>query len=119
MLSLSGIPIPDHLDGIDLNPLLTGADPLHQHNELFWDTKVECAVRQGQWKLLITRKIPNQRLQIVETPIGEFLYDLSKDPGELNDLSNEYQAVFEKLKSALEEWQSVVNQESATYNTAD
>ena len=119
MLSLSGIPIPDHLDGMDLNPLLTGADPLHQHKTLFWDTKAECAVRQGHWKLLISREIPNQRLQIVETPIGEFLYDLSKDPGELNDLSNEYQAVFQKLKSALEEWQSVVNQESAIYHTAD
>ena len=111
ILGLSGIPIPEHLDGIDLTPLLTGKDPSLEHNRLCWDTKAECAVRSGQWKLLITKEIPNQRLQIVETPIGEFLYDLSRDPGEMNDLSNDYPEVVEQLKSMLEKWQSAVNQD--------
>jgi arylsulfatase A-like enzyme len=114
ILGLSGIPIPGHLDGIDLNPLLTGKNTSLQHQRLFWDTQAECSVRSGNWKLLITKRIPNQRLQIVETPIGEFLYDLSLDPGEMKDLSNEYQDVVEQLKSMLEEWQSDVNHVGAS-----
>ena len=111
ILKLVGAQVPDYLDGIDLNPLLTGVDPLLQHSKLFWDTKAECAVRNGKWKLLITKKVPNPRLQIVETPLGEFLYDLSNDPGEMRDLSKEYPEVVENLKSNLEKWQSDVNQE--------
>ncbi len=74
---------------------------------LFWDTKAECAVRNEKWKLLITKEIPNPRLQIVETPIGKFLYDLSNDPGEMKDLSNEYPEVVENLKLILKEWTDI------------
>ena len=117
ILRLVGIPIPAHLDGIDLNPLLSGKDPSLQHNRLCWDTKAECAVRSGQWKLLITKEIPNQRLQIVDTPIGEFLYDLSIDPGEMLDLSKEHPEIFKQLKSKLKEWQSDVNHDHEAYSS--
>ncbi|HBN26397.1 MAG TPA: hypothetical protein DD405_02885, partial [Desulfobacteraceae bacterium] len=119
ILKLVGAPVPDHLDGLDLNPMLTGEDLNLQHSKLFWDTKAECAVRNGKWKLLITKENPNPRLQIVETPTGEFLYDLSNDPGEIKDLSNEYPEVVERLKSKLKEWQSDVNQDQEAISYSD
>ena len=119
ILKLVGAPEPEHLDGLNLNPMLTGEDPNLRHNKLFWDTKAECAVRNGKWKLLITKEIPNPRLQIVETPTGEFLFDLSNDPGENKDLSNEYPEVFENLKQILKEWQLDINQDQEAISDSD
>ena len=109
LCSLAGAPIPKHLDGIDLTPLLSGKNPSLRDDVVYWDTGVEQAVRQGKWKLLVTKKVPNERLQIVDTPLGEFLFDLEKDPGETRDLAKVHPKRVEELRELLRNWQQNVS----------
>ena len=73
---------------------------------LFWDTKSEQAVREGKWKLLVTRKSPNPRLQIQDTPKGTFLFDLSTDPGETTNLVKKHPEIVRRLTTNLQTWQA-------------
>ena len=75
---------------------------------LFWDTKSEQAVREGKWKLLITRKSPNPRLQIQDTPKGTFLFDLSTDPGETTNLAKKHPDIVRRITTSLRTWQAEV-----------
>ena len=65
------------LEGIDLLPILSGAAP-ERPRTLFWRNSAagstQHAVRQGDWKLLL------------DGP-QEFLFNLSDDVGERNDLA--------------------------------
>lgn len=102
--TITDTPIPIHLDGKDLSPLLSGAENSLKRDCLFWDTKVEQAVRKGKWKLLVTKKPPNPKLQIVDTPIGEFLFNLETDPGESENLIKQHPETAKELKQALQKW---------------
>jgi arylsulfatase A-like enzyme len=91
------------LEGIDLLPLLQGtAPPLAR--TLFWRIVVPArqqhAVRSGNWKLLVDG---GQQL----------LFDLSRDPGERNDLAAQHPDVVRKLKAELDLWQRDVDREAA------
>ena len=81
-----------------------GAENSLKRDCLFWDTKVEQAVRKGKWKLLVTKKPPNPKLQIVDTPIGEFLFNLETDPGESENLIKQHPETAKELKQALQKW---------------
>ena len=106
--SLTETPTPEGLDGLDIFPLLTGSRQSPGSRSLFWDTKAERSVRKGKWKLLITERTPNPRLQIVNTPKGMFLYDLERDPGETVDRLSEQPEIAEDLGLALKNWQTSV-----------
>jgi arylsulfatase A-like enzyme len=84
-------------DGIDLTPALTGARGAVPR-ELFWrisQRRKQKAVRRGDWKYL-------------QKDEGEFLYDLSADPGEKRDLKAAHPAVLLQLKSRLAAWEREV-----------
>ena len=108
---ISGSKVPKNIDGIGLSSLLTGIDTTKQHEVLYWDTGLEMAIRQENLKLLITKEIPNWRLQIVETPIGEFLFDLEKDPGEERDVRDDPETK-QKLRSLLFGWKKSMMMDS-------
>jgi arylsulfatase A-like enzyme len=99
-----GIEIPANIDGIDLNPLLSGNDKDLQHDTLFWDTGHETAVRVGKWKYRMANDDSNAKYEMVEIELGEFLYDLEKDPGEITNLADQFPDVFHNLKSAHDRW---------------
>ena len=61
---------------------------------LFQETKQK-AIRNGNWKYLQTEK-------------GEFLFNLTGDPGEKNDLKATYPSIFIKLKKKYIEWEKGV-----------
>lgn len=65
------------IDGLDILPLATGegADTWSRET-LFWQSGYYRAVRHGDWKLQVSEK-PNKR----------WLYDLSQDPTEHNNLA--------------------------------
>jgi arylsulfatase A-like enzyme len=90
------------LEGINLLPLLKGAAPLSR--TLFWriatTERQQRAVRSGEWKVLIDG---GQQL----------LFDLSRDPGERNDLAAQHPDVVRKLKAELDEWERDVGGEAA------
>ncbi|MDD7983534.1 sulfatase-like hydrolase/transferase [Lentisphaera marina] len=105
--SLVNAKTPPHLDGINLLPILSN-EVKFKNRSLFWDTKLQQAMRKGKWKYLKTNKTPNKRLQITETPRGEFLYDLELDPGEKNNLISKYPEVALELKKHLENWRNEI-----------
>lgn len=99
ILAATGAPIPiDYkLDGINVLPSLSGRSPVVER-ELFWRIKrprEQRAVRSGRWKL-------------VQDGRDFYLFDLSQDPGERNDLTAEHPELVRKLNAALDEWEKDV-----------
>lgn len=85
------------LDGIDLMPVLTGK---HKNTDrtLYWRTFQRTkhkAVRDGKWKYLKDEK-------------GEYLFDLTVDQAEKNDVKLKEKKRFEKMKVKLADWEKTV-----------
>jgi arylsulfatase A-like enzyme len=77
----------EETDGISFLPVLTGrAAEQREHNYLYWEFPGgggQYAVRKGEWK--------GVRRNIKRNPHARWeVYNLDNDPGELNDLSEEY-----------------------------
>ncbi|HTU26413.1 MAG TPA: sulfatase-like hydrolase/transferase, partial [Pirellulales bacterium] len=51
-LTAAGMVIPDHRDGVDLLPYLSGKNDQPPHAALYWRFGPQKAVRQGNWKLV-------------------------------------------------------------------
>jgi arylsulfatase A-like enzyme len=85
------------LDGIDMMPVCTGkSKPVSR--TFYWqrvERNPQKAIRDGDWKYLQDQK-------------GEYLFDLSKDPEEKNDLKEKEKTVFEKLKKKYTEWEKTI-----------
>jgi arylsulfatase A-like enzyme len=94
-LAAAGAPVPagTKLDGVNLLPFLTGAQPGTPHDILFWKNAEHGAVRQGDWKLVLSPWPP--KLQ---------LFNLADDIGEKNDLAAEKPELAEKLHKAWLDW---------------
>jgi arylsulfatase A-like enzyme len=85
------------LDGIDLIPVCTGKRKTFDR-VFYWrvtQRNQQKAIRDGKWKYLQDEK-------------GEYLFDLSQDPGEKNDLRQTEARVFEKLKHKFFDWEKTV-----------
>ncbi|MFZ9936328.1 MAG: sulfatase [Luteolibacter sp.] len=89
--AMAGIDRPDSLDGLDLLPMLTQRNPLPERR-LFWRFWSQCAVREGDWKLL---KLGSRK---------SFLFNLAKDPGEKHDLIGEHPEIAERIGKHLTDW---------------
>jgi arylsulfatase A-like enzyme len=77
-------------DGIDLMPVLTGADPndLDKRPPLVWRKEHYYAVRDGQYML-----------QVSQYPKKIWLYDLERDPTERINLADQMPDVVARLKA--------------------
>jgi arylsulfatase A-like enzyme len=104
ILQTAGITVPTHIDGQDLTPLLSGAEPQLSHDILFWDTGHEVAVRQGKWKFRFAKDDKYAKKALLKLELGEFLYDLDADPGEQNNLAKSHPQVVTRLKVKYQEW---------------
>jgi arylsulfatase A-like enzyme len=88
------------LDGIDLMPILTGKKPVLDR-ELYWRTfqihenTKHKAMRMGNWKYLQDEK-------------GEYLFNLSLDPQEKNDLKAKEDKKFKTMKLKFTNWEKTV-----------
>jgi arylsulfatase A-like enzyme len=85
------------LDGIDLMPVCTGKNKAFART-FFWrvfQRNQQKAIRDGNWKYLQDEK-------------GEYLFDLSVDVSEKNDLKEKNKDVFERLKQKYSEWEKTV-----------
>ena len=99
ILAASGAAIPagHKLDGLDLLPSLSGRSPVVER-EIFWRIKRpfdQRAVRSGRWKL-------------VQEGRNFFLFDITADPGERNDLTAGHPEIVRKLNRALASWEKEV-----------
>lgn len=104
---LSGHLVPDWADGLSLAPELLGL-PQEEHEYLYWEFPIRSsryptavAVRMGKWKGI--------RLGVDEEGKAPLeLYDLSKDPGEENNVAAGRWWVARKIARIMEEahWES-------------
>jgi arylsulfatase A-like enzyme len=91
----AGIGLPDalSLDGVNLIPHLTGENTASPHRTLFWSNGPNKAIRMGQWKM-------------IKSGDNAWLFDLSRDIGETNNLAKKKPDVLGILQGALDEWLS-------------
>ena len=86
------------LDGIDLLPVLTGKQKEFERT-LYWrifQRRQHCAIRDGNWKWL---KDENGE---------EYLFDLSIDPSEKNNVKEKFAGTFIGLKNKFSAWEKTV-----------
>ncbi|MDP4262857.1 MAG: sulfatase [Bacteroidota bacterium] len=85
------------LDGVDLMPVCLGKKKSFSRT-FYWrvfQRSRQKAIREGNWKYLKDEK-------------GEYLFDVSNDPGEKKDLKEKQKQVFERLKQKYSEWEKTV-----------
>lgn len=93
-----GAETPAGIDGISFLPELLGKKQ-KEHDYLYWEFHEQggkAAVRKGDWKAI--RLNADQGIQ---EPIE--LYDLSNDPGEMNDLSGSNPAIVKQMIDLMKE----------------
>jgi len=91
----AGIELPAEieLDGVDLIPYLTGKNSVAPHESLFWSNGPNIAVRHGNWKL-------------VKSHDHVWLFDLSEDLGETNNLAKSRPEIVDQLEQAYRGWRA-------------
>jgi arylsulfatase A-like enzyme len=98
IVAACGAVVPAGFDGIDILPIISGAEPLVDR-QLFWrivrPDRLQKATRSGKWKLLVDGR------QLL-------LFDLVNDAGEQRDLAARYPEVVRRLKGSLAEWENEV-----------
>jgi len=78
-------------DGVDLVPYLNGSRKDRPHDALFWRNGPNWAARQGDWKLFAGG--------------GHYwLYDLSKDKGEMENVADKRPEIVSRIHAAYAEW---------------
>lgn len=107
MLAAAGATPGSALDGMDLLPHLRGNVGPTERTAFWRSTRwgLQHAVRQGNWKYLRMDK-PRPRSSRPET--GEFLFDLSRDPQERQNVAGSQPEVLERLRRLYAEWESGV-----------
>src|SRR4029079_2449567 len=106
ILAATGTTVPPAArpDGINLLPMLDGRSPLVERTLFFRFTignVKQVAVRQGSWKLLADGA-------------KRYVFDLSKDLGERNDLTSQRQDVARRLRPLIAAWETDVDAEAKT-----
>lgn len=84
---------PKPLDGVSLLPFLKGRKKGNPHKTLYWRKMDSRAVRSGDYKLIVTRGVDS------------VLYNLRKDPEEMDNLIRTEPKTYRKLAAELDKWE--------------
>jgi len=80
------------LRGESLQPVFTGQS-VEEERTLYWEHEGNQALRKGKWKIVTSA--PDKQWQ---------LFDMEKDPTELQDVSNEYEDITKTLSTDYKSW---------------
>jgi arylsulfatase A-like enzyme len=110
ILAATSTPVPPAArpEGINLLPMLDGRSPVVERTLFFrfgTGAARQLAVRQGSLKLLVDGA-------------RRFVFDLSKDVGERNDLANQRQDVAQRLRPLIAAWEADVDAEAKTNSSS-
>ena len=97
------------LDGIDIMPIILGKD-WAVDRELYWrifQRKQHKAIRWGRWKYLEDEKK------------NEYLFDITADPKEENNLKEKFPAVLQQLKNKYAVWEKKMLKPIPLANTSE
>jgi arylsulfatase A-like enzyme len=91
-LAAAGAKLPEgkSIDGVNLLPFLKGQRTDAPHRQIFWRTDTYLAMREGDWKL-----------QVMQRPKQDLLYNLATDPGEKTNLAGLQGARLAAMKADL------------------
>ena len=89
---------PRKLDGVDLQPYLSGKRSDAIHPALFWQRENIAAVRDGNWKLIRVR----------DQGIG--LFNLGKKPTENDNLASSHPERVDTMSKMLDQWLSEMSE---------
>lgn len=92
--AVAGIPNPEHCEGENLLPLLSGEKMTDPDKAYFWNTHGSEAVRWKQWRLVQFRDG------------GWRLYDIEADPAEKNNIADQHPEIAAKLEQRYSDWLS-------------
>jgi arylsulfatase A-like enzyme len=82
------------VDGVDLTPYVTGRNPGRPHEVLYWRYGPQWAIRQGDFKLVVSRGGSGR----------PELYNLAEDIGESRDLAAVQPAKVKELQALWDRW---------------
>lgn len=92
--AVAGIEPPEHLDGENLLPLLSGEKVTDPDKAYFWNTHGSEIVRWKEWRLVQFRDG------------GWRLYDIEEDPGETRNLADRHPEIAAQLEARYTDWLS-------------
>ncbi len=92
-VAVAGLPGSPALDGVNLIPYLTGEKEGAPHEVLYWRFWEQTAIRMGNWKFL-------------KAGPREFLFDLSAEQPEKENLIGQYPDKASELRAKLGDWAS-------------
>jgi arylsulfatase A-like enzyme len=90
-VAVAGLPASPALDGVNLIPYLTGEAEGAPHAVLYWRFWEQTAIRMGDWKFL-------------KAGPREFLFDLSAEQLEKENLIDQHPDKASELRAKLGEW---------------
>lgn len=92
----AGLEVPKDrlIDGVNLLPFATGKAKGVAHEALFWRTDTYRVMRNSDWKL-----------QVSENPKKDWLFKISADPTERNNLADKEPAQLASMKAQLAAWE--------------
>jgi len=92
--AVAGIPLPEHCEGENLLPLLSGKQVTDPDKVYCWNTHGSEALRWQQWRLVRFREGPWR------------LYDIEADPAETRNLADRYPEIAARLQQRYTDWLS-------------
>ncbi|MBT3482074.1 MAG: sulfatase-like hydrolase/transferase [Opitutales bacterium] len=120
LIEAAGLQVPEGqpTDGVDLLPFIQGENKTKPHEWLCWQNRSwlpkteggfvvptrkvhNSAIRKGNWKLVRL----NEKLESGDRPSPWHLYNLAKDIGEQNDISEKHGEIVKELSSLFDNWQ--------------
>jgi hypothetical protein len=113
---MAGLAVPDNLDGKSLVAKLIQNVPINVERPLFFYRSGQLrSMRKGKWKMHVPHKFVSMTDESGAIPgsgghpgrygpgeIGTALYDIEADPGESNDLKDEFPDVIRELMIHIE-----------------
>ena len=91
-VAMAGLPRDKLLDGVNLVPYLTGEVSTPPHEALYWRFWNQAAVRSNKWKYIHVGKA------------GDYLFDLSSDASEKNNVIGQHPEIARTLAAKLSGW---------------